>query len=83
MANHPHLTPSDGLKTYVVLDKGDYPALEKVAPAGADSCTPESNTDAAGRRIRFKKVFQKASQCVRGVKKAEERLRCTKEKLHK
>jgi hypothetical protein len=65
------------------LDKGDHDALVKVAPAGADSCTPESNTDAAGRRIRFKKVFQKARQCVSGVKKAEERLPARKTNLHK
>lgn len=48
-----------------------YRALEKTAPAGADSCTQTNMIDGKGKPIRFKKDFDKVKRFVKEVRRAE------------
>ncbi len=47
-----------------------YEALQKTAPAGADSCTQTNMLDGNQRPIRFKKDFQKVERFVNEVRRA-------------
>ena len=48
-----------------------YEAIDRVLPAGADSCTGTNVTDQDGKPVRFKKDFQKVKKFVEEVRRFE------------
>lgn len=58
-----------------------YEAINRVSPAGADSCTGTNKTDQDGKPERFKKDFQKVKKFVEEVRRYEKDMDLKKEHL--